>query len=66
MMVGLFIAYKDSICMRARCLCMQAGRVAAARPAAALTAWFVAGQCGCPPAAASFLRALRQPALRRD
>jgi len=47
-------------------LCMQAGRVVAARPAAALTAWFVAGQCGCPPAAASFLRALRQPALRRD
>jgi hypothetical protein len=47
-------------------LWLQAGRVAAARPAAARAACFVAGQRGCPRSAALFLRAMRQPACRRD
>jgi hypothetical protein len=45
---------------------MQAGRVAAPRPASARTATAHAGICGGPRSAACFLRALRQPASVRQ
>jgi hypothetical protein len=45
---------------------MQAGRVAAARPASARAASLVAGISGGPHHAASLLRTLRQPACIRQ
>jgi len=44
---------------------MQAGRVAAARPASAQAASPIAGICGSPHSAALLLRVLRQPACVR-
>ena len=44
---------------------MQAGRVAAARPTSAQAATAFAELCGSPRTAASFMRALLQPAYSR-